>query len=249
MPTYLDGYIYHMVHVKNLRSIFQQRVLLSKNMLRKRRIGYISIANEQIQNLRDRIRIQVFPDRQSFNLHSYVPFYFTSHTPMLSAIRNKVPLEQIAFLEVPRSILTKQGVIFTDGNATCQQLSMSGTEIVLITPASLHSPRCKRYYIPHGPYGTGESTSDFYSDITFLEKLNWRAIEGGYTGIGLDERRRIRCAEVLIPDAVPVSFIKHVIIYNAQVAQEVKADLARLNFKTITPSIIIGSAFYTKESS
>jgi len=248
MFPYLDGYIYHMVHVKNLRSIFQQQVLLSKNMLRKRGIGYISIANEQIQNLRDRIRIQVFPEGKSLNLHSYVPFYFTSHTPMLSAIRNKIPSEQIAFLEVPRSILTKRGVIFTDGNATCQQLSRSGTEIVLITPASLRSP-CKRCYIPDGPHGTGESISNFYSDIMLLKRLNWRAIEGGYTGIELDERRRIRCAEVLIPNAVPVSLIKHVIVYNEQVAQEVKADLARLNVKANTPSIVIGPAFYTKRSS
>ncbi len=244
MSTYLNGHIYHMVHIGNLCSIFKQQSLLPKNTLKLRGIDHSSIANEAVQHLRDRIRVQVPLDKQSYNLHSYVPFYFTPSTPMFSAVRSKVIIEQIVFLEVSRQIMNNKGVIFTDGNASCQQLSKKGKEIVLIIPASSHSP-CVRQYIPDGPHGTSESVSNFYSDIACLKKLNWRSIYGGYTGNGPDERRRVRCAEVLIPNAVPTSLIKCIGVQNTEIAQKVKSLFAQNNLKAAIPLLTIHPDFYS----
>ena len=80
---YLAGSIYHMVHLNNLQSIFQRRALLSKECIIQEAINYQSIAFEEVQNLRDRIFIWDFSKKRFRSLHSYVPFYFASHTPML----------------------------------------------------------------------------------------------------------------------------------------------------------------------
>ncbi len=55
---HLSGYIYHMVHIDNLPSIFLQGALLSKEMLSQKRINPHSIAYESVQDLRDRIFIK-----------------------------------------------------------------------------------------------------------------------------------------------------------------------------------------------
>jgi hypothetical protein len=51
--NYLDGFIYHMVHVDNLRSIFQCKALLSKEILKSKRVDSRSIAYDSVQSCRD----------------------------------------------------------------------------------------------------------------------------------------------------------------------------------------------------
>ncbi len=80
---YLVGSIYHMVHFNNLQNIFQRRALLSKERIIQERISSQSIAFEEVQNLRDRIFVWDYSKKAFRNLHSYVPFYFATHTPML----------------------------------------------------------------------------------------------------------------------------------------------------------------------
>src|SRR5260370_39320057 len=81
--NYLDGYIYHMVHLENPRNIFQRRALLSKEIVFQEKIAYHSIANDEVQGFRDRIFIWDFSKQKFRSLHSYVPFYFAIRPPML----------------------------------------------------------------------------------------------------------------------------------------------------------------------
>src|SRR6266705_7213941 len=81
--NYLDGYIYHMVHFDNLRNIFQRRAILSKQKVFQERILYHSIANDEVQSFRGRIFVWDFSIQKFRSLHSYVPFYFATRSPML----------------------------------------------------------------------------------------------------------------------------------------------------------------------
>src|SRR5260370_36893149 len=121
---YLDGYIYHMVHFDNLRSIFQRRALLSKEKVLQEKIPYRSIAYEEVQTLRDRIFIWDFSRQKYGSLHSYVPFYFAIRTPMLhnkyaEGIKDKIPI-----FEVSCVIRKIQVVYFSDGNVFNKKLSI-----------------------------------------------------------------------------------------------------------------------------
>jgi hypothetical protein len=173
---YLVGSIYHMVHFDNLQSIFRRRALLSKERVLEEAIEYQSIAYENVQSLRDRIFIWDVSQKAFRGLHSYVPFYFATLTPMLFVQYRNGIQDQIVVFEVGRSVLKEQGVLFTDGNASNQQLSAYLDEVVDIVPATTLRPTCRRRYRPTGPHGANVNHTDFYSDIAFLDRLNWDVI-------------------------------------------------------------------------
>src|SRR5438876_1387338 len=173
---YLAGSIYHMVHFNNLQSIFQRRALLSKERVIQEKINYQSIAFEEVQNLRDRIFVWDFSKKAFRSLHSYVPFYFATHTPMLFVQYKNGIQNEIVIFEVSRSILKDQGVLFTDGNATNQQLSKYTKEVVEIVPATLMRDTCRRRYRPNGPNGANTNRTNFYNDVAFLDCLRWDVI-------------------------------------------------------------------------
>ncbi len=208
---YQDGYIYHMVHIDNLPSIFQQEALLSKEMLGQKGIDPHSIAYESVQDKRNRIFVWDFFEKRYRRFHCYVPFYFAVRPPMLHVQKSKGIQDEIVILEADRTILREPGVLFTNGNATNQQLSQLQGELVDIVPAIADAP-CKRYYRPGGqPYGTNPNRSDFYCGIELLDKLNWFGINGGYIE-DWSEHQRIMSAEVLIPDKLPLTAIRGIAV-------------------------------------
>ena len=201
---YLVGSIYHMVHFNNLQNIFQRRALLSKERIIQERISYQSIANDEVQNLRSRIFVNDISTQKYRPLHSYVPFYFATRTPMLKNKYDEGVQDSIVILEASRSILRNQGVLFTDGNATLQQLSKFGSEKVYIAPATITQPSCRRVYHPDGPWGTNKNHSEFYADVAFLGQLNWDGINRSRYIEDVNEYTRVRSAEVLVPDKFPL---------------------------------------------
>lgn len=206
MPNnnYLDGSIYHMVHYSNVAKILLKGGLLSKESLLSADIGYYSIADEEVQDLRDRIYVWSVLEQCYRSIHSYVPFYFAKLTPML--YRRKEMQHEIIFFEVNRTLLKEPNVIFTDGNITNQQLAKFSGETVYIVPATPKTPLCRREYSSRRPQGTNTSCSDVYAHPVFLEKLNWAFINDRWFNDDPD-KKRIKHAEVLIPDTVPLSRI------------------------------------------
>src|SRR5260370_10133598 len=217
---YLDGNLYHMVHIANIESIFWRRALLSKEQVQQKGIPYHSIAYDEVQKLRDRVFIRNQEENRFRPLHSYVPFYFTTITPMLYVQRLRGIQHEIVFFEVSRLILSDKGVVFTDGNATNQQLSNMGEEKVYITPAtSLRDPCHRGYNPPGGPYGTNTNRSDFYCDIACLERLKWDIINDRW--FNDDEKKRIKHAEALIPDILSIQKIQSIAVNNQKLLRDV----------------------------
>lgn len=199
-----------MVHFNNLYNIFQRRAILSKESVRRESIGYQSIAYEEVQGLRDRIFVWDNATDKFRKLHSYVPFYFATLTPMLYVQYKKAIQEEIVIFEVSRIILKEQGVLFTDGNASNQQLSKFSGELVDIMPATLDRDNCRRRYRPDGPYGTNTSRSNFFSHIEFLDRLDWEVINDRW--FMDEERKRIKHAEVLVPNIVPLGWVASIFV-------------------------------------
>jgi hypothetical protein len=241
---YLHGYIYHMTHVDNLSNIFTQGELLSKDLLARRNLAERSIAYDSVQDLRDRIFVWSFVEQRYQKLHSYVPFYFARYPPMLYVQRNRGILDEIVFFVVRRSVLNDRGVLFTDGNASMQQLSRSSGEKVGVIPATMRE-RCSRSYKPGGPYGTNQEFSNVYSDVAFLENLDWNVINSVSRMDPFEEDKRIRSAEILIPDRLSLNNIEHVTVRTVKMAQVVntiakECGLAGFaSFVTVDPSLFI----------
>src|SRR5260370_1504525 len=84
--------------------------------------------------------------------------------------------DKIAIFEVSRVILKDQGVLFSDGNVSNQQLSKYSGERVGITPITVSGADCIRKYHPGGPYGTNVGSYNCYSGVTFLEHLAFDVI-------------------------------------------------------------------------
>jgi ssDNA thymidine ADP-ribosyltransferase, DarT len=80
MPTS----IYHVTHLRNLRSIIDAGGLMAKNALDLRQINYADIAHQSIQDRRAIVRV---PCGAEGVLHDYVPFYFAPRSPMLYTIK------------------------------------------------------------------------------------------------------------------------------------------------------------------
>jgi hypothetical protein len=238
----LTGYIYHMVHFDNLQSIFQRRALLSKERVTQELIQHQSIAFEEVQNLRDRIFIWDFSKKGFRSLHSYVPFYFATHTPMLFVqYKNGIQNELIIF-EMSRSILQDQGVLFTDGNASNQQLSKYTNEVAEIVPATLSRDTCRRRYRPNGPNGTNPNRTDFFSDIAFLDRLKWDVINNPWSED--PDRMRIRHAEVLIPDILPLGQIQGISVNTQNMVHAVNALSTKCGLEGRIPSAVYKPNLY-----
>src|SRR5712692_744880 len=239
---YLAGSIYHMVRFDNLQSIFPRRALLSKEHVIQETISYQSIAYEEVQNLRDRIFIWDSSKKEFRTLHSYVPFYFAAHTPMLYVQHKKGIQNEIVLFEVSRSILKDQGVLFTDGNASNQQLAKYANEVVEIVPATVARDTCRRRYRPSGPNGANPNRTDFFSDIAFLERLKWEVINDRWSEDV--DKIRIRHAEVLIPDLLPLGRIQGISVNTQNMARSVNALIAKCGLEGRIPSAVHRSNLY-----
>lgn len=240
---YLHGSIYHMVHFRNVESIFQRYALFSKQRLQSEGMTYSSIANDDVQNLRDRIHILDSLRHLTRSLHSYVPFYFAQRTPMLYVQYRKSLQSEIIFLEINRSIITENGVIFTSGNTTNQQLAKFGTETVFISPATVENPICARRYSCGYPQGQNGNRTDLYRGSVFLERLDWSVIDNDGWG-GDAEKIRIKHAEVLVPDAVPLSRIVGISTLTQEKAYEVNKLIRKYGLESRLPDAESKSDLY-----
>lgn len=83
----------------------------------------------------------------------------------------------------------------------------------------------------------GHATT-FYSDLKDLDKLNWDCIYDLYWN-DYDDGKRIRCAEVLVPDIIETKYIKSICIYpptiqNGELLRKIDYIRNKYNIDTIT---------------
>jgi hypothetical protein len=232
--NYLDGYIYHMVHLDTFKGILKRRAILSKEQVLREGITHRSIAYEEVQSLRDRIAIWDSSENRFRPLHSYVPFYFSVLTPMLYVQYSNQIQDEIVILEVRRTVMQDRGVLFTDGNATNQQLAKYGSEKVFIKPATAANGLCTRVYSSKVPYGTNRSCSNIYADLIFLDRLDWNIINDRW--FNDDEKKRIKHAEVLYPDLLPLGRVQRISVKTRDMMRTVNAYIEEYGLQGRIPS-------------
>lgn len=96
--------LFHMTHIDNLKSIFNNGLLSHNNSLKK-----VDISNKEVNARRDKLEYIY-----GKNVHDYVPFYFNPRNAMM--YRNKD--ENIVILAFDRELIFGDKVIYTDRNAS-----------------------------------------------------------------------------------------------------------------------------------
>lgn len=242
--NYFDGYIYHMVHFDNLPSIFEQNALLSKEILDQKGIVPRSIALDEVQKLRHRIFVLDLFERKYYNLHRYVPFYFAKKPPMLH-VRYKDGIQNdIVIFKVSRAVIQERGVVFTDGNATIQQLSHDDQRVGII-PTTVSGGLCRRIYRPDSdPHGTNANCSNFYGDAELLDRIEWDVIMGTRFVDDKVEYRRIKSAEVLVPDQLPLEKIQGIAVSTKQMVKKVNELIDGEGLAEYIPAARVDSSLF-----
>jgi ssDNA thymidine ADP-ribosyltransferase DarT-like protein len=131
----------------------------------------------------------------------------------------------IIIFEVSRAYIGSidQRVLFTDGNASNQQLSKSAEEKVDIVPATTSNDSCRRNYLPDGrPHGTNTKCSDFYADVAFLDRVSWDVIDGHFFVKDREEYKRVKHAEVLTPDRFPLDEMLNICVSTEDMVDTVR---------------------------
>ena len=105
--------LYNIQAIENIPSIMR-RGLLSND--KAARIAHMSIAMNEVQERRDKIRVP-----NGLELHQYANVYFDPHNPMLSARRSQN--NNICILKFDCCILDMPGVVVSDRNASSEYAS------------------------------------------------------------------------------------------------------------------------------
>ncbi len=155
----------------------------------------------------------------------------------MNGIQNK-----IVYLEVSRSIIEDHGVLFTDGNASNQQLAKYGSETVLVAPIGNPNDSCHRNYSTRVPHGKNQNCSNFYANTNFLDRLNWEIINDRW--FTDDEKKRIKHAEVLVPDIVPLGRVQGIYVKVQEMVQAVNAIIEDCGLAGRIPTAIAKPEMY-----
>jgi hypothetical protein len=118
-PEHSYRLAYHFTLLDNLPGIISGG-LLAPNEQRRQNVAHRSIAEESIQARRSRMPVTCGPGGV---VHDYVPFYFTSLSPMLQAVINAKNVDQhdLIHLAVPVTLLDRPEVVFTNAAANASQ--------------------------------------------------------------------------------------------------------------------------------
>ncbi len=153
--------------------------------------------------------------------------------------------DKIVMFEVSRSILAEKGTLFTNGNASNQQLSKHGIETAYIMPKTIEKKVCRRRYRPDGPHGTNSNCSNFYDNPIFLEELDWSIINA--RDFSEPEKARIKHAEVLVPNMLPLNKVKGIAVNKQTTAKEVNELISKCNLTGRIPFATLKTNLFFKD--
>ena len=103
--------LYFITPIDNIASIFEHG-LLSHNKIKTSRLSHKSVAHGDVQKRREDKTIPGVKRR----LHDYVNLYFNPRNSMMYSRKNLH--EELCVLAIHADILTHQGIIIADGNAS-----------------------------------------------------------------------------------------------------------------------------------
>jgi hypothetical protein len=111
LDQYKIQYLFHMTHIDNLANILEHGLLAHDNPYKQKDISDCDVNSR-------RSRAEPIYHK---SIHSYVPFYFDPKNPMLYVRRGMQ--KDIVMLVLRKELITQDGVLFTDGNASVASTS------------------------------------------------------------------------------------------------------------------------------
>jgi hypothetical protein len=103
--------LYFITPIENIPSIFQHGIM-SHNKIKASKLSHKSVAHGDVQKRRDD---KVIPGGKC-KLHDYVNLYFNPRNSMMYS--RKDLHEELCVLSINADVLTQQGIIVSDGNAS-----------------------------------------------------------------------------------------------------------------------------------
>jgi len=188
-------YAYRIIPIQNLEDdLLNGLICKNKAKVNAKRIV---IGNTEIITERDNRQVTCFPG--TF-VNDYVPFYFSTRTPMLLNIKTgrgvpQRPQSEIIYLCFKLSDLATDKLewCFTNGNAA-------------------------------------KRISKFFNDLDNLDQIDWRSIRstdfGANNADGDEDRLRKKHAEFLVKGKVPIKKLSHIAVLNSTVKKQVETILA-----------------------
>jgi hypothetical protein len=193
--------IYRIIPIQNLEHDLQNGLFSKKNCIISP--TYKRIGSKEVISRRDTVIVKCYPDTV---VNDYVPFYFSTRTPMLYNIitGNGVPAfpqKEIIYLCCKVIDLAKDQFqwCYTDGNAAMR-------------------------------------ITNFFTDLEGIEtNIDWHSIKTTdfrtNNADGDVDRIRKKHSEFLIKDYVPSSLIKSIVVLNEVKKKEVEAILIKLKLR------------------
>jgi hypothetical protein len=222
--------LYHLTHIGNVMSILEEG-LKCKHRLDQG--SYVDIAEQTVQDLRDKITIILRcpnGERRRGGIHDFVPLFFNPIGPMMYTRREQS--RQIVIIEVKQRVLENKYTLFSDGNASMQQLRLGPGWHVDVYVSCDGSP-CRRQHREGDLVreGSRRPASNIYHGLEHLSRLPWDALTAPSWTTNADgtpnpEGRRVRAAEVLVPQAVPTAEFQRIIVCDSAIRSEV-ADIVQ----------------------
>ncbi|NEQ97700.1 MAG: DUF4433 domain-containing protein [Cyanothece sp. SIO2G6] len=196
--------IYHITHLRNLRSILEAGELLCNQRIKRSRTQFQDISYGNIQDRRSRIQV---PFGSQGRLHEYVPFYFAPRSPMLYTI-NK-------------------------GNvAGCPEGQTSIIHLVT-TAEAFASARIEFCFTDGHAAMVYSDFFNNLADLNqidwgIMQEKYWRDTDED------GDRKRRRQAEFLVYQTVPWNLITSIGVINSTIQQQVQRILQDMNQSTPT---------------
>lgn len=147
--------------------------------------------------------------------HNYVPLYFATNTPMQYVITTP------AFTKNRNRVTNNNDLIFIELDA----IKIFKLHGVIFTDGNVAA-----------------SKTCFYKDIADLDKLDWNTINSPnqYPYCYDSEWKRKKGSEVLVPDAIPVTFFTRIVAFSDEAIQK----LSEMNNKLSKYNCSIDSSHY-----
>ena len=202
IANYLNKYdilhLHYLTHIDNVPSMLANGIMSFKKVKSLGLLHY-DISDNYVQARREHRSIPNI----NRSIHSYVPLYFATQTPMHYVITHSdktkkhhsiISQDNIVFLDInAQSIFQTPGVFFTDGNAASHDTA-------------------------------------FYTNLADLDKLNWQNINHPCSyPQGYDpEWRRTKASEVLVPDNIPPKYISRIVVFSQETATKLCIIVKRL---------------------
>lgn len=136
----------------------------------------------------------------NLSLHYYVPLYFAHLNPMTYLRLRDTHKEDLCFICVSNEVLSLPDVYYSDGNAAANNTRF---------------------------YKLADKLELLDKTLTDIENARYWGGDKNLNDKKYQDNKRIRCAEVLVPNKIPVSMFNRIVVYTKSVIDKLEDSVEK----------------------